>query len=97
MVRWRNVAHEINVRRPWKDVRIKGSPDYKPAVRQPAGRLNEELFQGCLAVFRIRPEVGDVSEVCFGAFNRPVDFRIDAAVKRHHSLRAQPKLKLLDG
>ena len=94
MIGRRDMAHEEEILQPAESRRY-----CAPAIRKRrSGRrragLEKESLERRLAIFRVSADVGEVGAIAFPR-RRPDDaHRVDAAVKRHSTLGAEPLLEL---
>ena len=82
MFGWRQMPHEIDVRRPREVVRILRAADQEAPVRRAPRRLDEQRFERCLPVFRIGAEIGEIGAIVRLCRRRPMHVGIDMAVER---------------
>jgi hypothetical protein len=96
MLRWRQVTHEEDVRRPGKILRILCAADQESLSWAPLRRLEEKRLHGGLPVCGIGAKIGEVRDVARHRLHRPVHLRVGVTIKRRHLLRAEIALELLD-
>ncbi len=78
----RQMAHEIDIRRPWEILRILRAADQEAEIVPLSRRMHEQLFQRALAIIRIGAEIGQVGAVVRLRRHRMMDIGIDMAIER---------------
>ena len=97
MLARRQMAHEENILRPGKIIRVLRAGQQEAFVRQPACRLDKQYLECLLAISGKCTEIGEIGAIARGRGSRLVNFRVDMAVKRNNAARAQARAELLDG
>src|SRR4051812_851977 len=96
MLRRRQVADEIDVRRPRKIGRILGAADQETEILPEARRRHEQLFERALPVLGIRAEIGEIGAVMRLGGNGTVNVGIDVSIERSDVARAEFGAKLIE-
>ena len=91
----REVADEEEVRGPGEVVRVAGAAHQEAGLRPQPCRLDEQLLERGLPVGGEGAEVGEVGAETLQRLGRPVDGRVDAAVKRRHMPGAEDAPQLV--
>src|SRR3954470_18260314 len=97
MLARRQMAHEENILRPGKIIRVLRAGQQEALVRQPACRLDEQSLECLLPISGKCTEIGKIGAIARDGGGRLVNFRVDMAVKRKNAARAQAGAELLDG
>src|SRR3954471_22023753 len=96
MLRRRQVADEIDIRRPWEIGRILRAADQEAEVLSDARRRHEQLFERVLPVLGIRAEIREIGGVMRLAGNWTVHVGIDMSVERPDVASPEFAAKLIE-